>query len=72
MAPADLIGYSEEQRRSQFKRLLELSAKDSVVAKEMALEALRKKDKESALKYKKDMLEYEGKSKILEEALKNP
>jgi hypothetical protein len=72
LSPIDITGYSEEERSSQFRRLIEFSSSQAAKTKELALAALKQKDKELASQLKRDMIGHENKAKELEEALKNP
>lgn len=68
----DITGCSEVKRRERLQELIEFSTGQVVKFKELALSALRQKDKEQAVVYKKEMLGYEQKVKQLEGAMTNP
>ncbi|OMJ67453.1 hypothetical protein SteCoe_35379 [Stentor coeruleus] len=72
LCPTDITGVTEEERRKQFRTLIEFSTSQAAKCKEQALAALKSKDKELAAQYKREMLVNENKSKLLEEGMKNP
>lgn len=71
LCPSDITGMTEEERRGQFRKLIDFSTKQAAKCKEQALAALKSKDKELAAQYKREMLVNENKSKQLEEGMKN-
>ena len=72
LSPIDLIGVTEESRRQKFAELIKFTIEQAAKSKEKALAALKQKDKDQAAIYKREMMSYEQKGQIMEQAMKNP
>ena len=72
LSPIDLIGIPEESRRQKFAQLIKFTIDHAAQSKEKALAALKQKDKDQAAIYKREMMSYEQKGQIMEQAMKNP
>ena len=72
LGPQDITGMPEEERKARVRKLMEFCTVQIARYKDLALAALRLKDKEQAIAYKREMTGYENKTKRLDEALKNP
>ena len=72
LGPQDITGLPEVERKARLRKLMEFCTVQIAKYKDLAIEALRLKDKDQAISYKREMLGYENKVKRLEDALKNP